>query len=31
MVLLDFQPSSTTEFHKHAKIMGFFLKKKKIK
>ena len=27
MVLPDFQPGSTTEFHKHAKSMG--LKKKK--
>ena len=29
MVLPDFQPGSTTEFHKHAKSMG--LKKKKNK
>lgn len=29
MVLPDFQPGSTTEFHKHAKSMG--LKKKKEK
>lgn len=29
MVLLDFQPSSTTEFHKHAKSKSMGLKKKK--